>query len=178
MKKTITNLMLITILIGCASMSAEAQRRRESDDATSHDRSHQRENNNQHSDHDRNKGHHGNGNHESYSHDNKWNYQDRNHGHREVRHHHHNHRPVMLHRHVSRPRYIYFKDYDVYYDNYRNVYIAYSGRSWSVSASTPYAMRNVNVRGARSFEVDYHDDDFPTYLQRRRPACGQEYRGW
>jgi hypothetical protein len=88
-----------------------------------------------------------------------------------------NHRPVVVHRHV-RPRYIYYRDYDVYYDSRKSVYISYSGRSWSMSASTPVAMRHVNVRNAARFEVDYHDDDFPRYLERNTPTYTREYIDW
>jgi hypothetical protein len=179
MKRTSTILMLIIVLISSASMSAEAQRRRDAQD----NRNHQEENKNQNREHERDD--RDNKDHGNYSYDKKWNYQGTNHhdNHyrdREVTHvyHQYSHRPVVVYHQVSKPRYIYFKDYDVYYDNQRSVYITYSGRSWTVSGAAPHAMRNVNVRRVRSYEIDYHDDDFPRYLERRRPACGKEYRGW
>jgi hypothetical protein len=39
-------------------------------------------------------------------------------------------------------------------------------------------MHQVNVRTTKSYEVDYYNDDFPTYLERRRPPYGREYTGW
>jgi hypothetical protein len=89
-----------------------------------------------------------------------------------------NHRPVVVHHHAARPRYIYYRDYDVYYDSHKSVYISLSGRNWTVTSSIPIGMRHVNVRTVKRYEVDYYDDDFPNYLQRRRPAYGREYTGW
>lgn len=91
------------------------------------------------------------------------------------------HSPVVVH-HYTRPRYIYYRDYDVYYDSRNSVYISYSGRSWTVSAGIPFAMRHINVRNAARFEVDpdsYRDqDDFPRYLKTRRPTYSRVYRDW
>ena len=121
--------------------------------------------------------------------DRDWDYRDNNHhprGHdrrhvQHVYHHRHdrycNHTPVVVH-HYTRPRYVYYRDYDVYYDCRNNVYISYSGRSWTVSAAIPLMMRQVNIRTAKRYEVDYHDDDFPRYLERRRPSYGREYYDW
>lgn len=89
-----------------------------------------------------------------------------------------NRRPVVVHHVYKRPRYIYYRDYDVYYDCRDNAYISHSGRNWIVSSFPPRMMRNVNLRMARSYEVDYWDDNFPGYLDRRRPSIGREYRGW
>jgi hypothetical protein len=86
------------------------------------------------------------------------------------------HRPVTYQH--KRPRYVYYRDYDVYYDLNRSVYVTYSGRSWTLSSSLPLNMRNVNVRTTRSYAVDYWDDDMPRFLQTGRPSCGEEYRGW
>jgi hypothetical protein len=86
------------------------------------------------------------------------------------------HNAVVVHRYV-RPRYIYYRDYDVYYDCHRSVYISYSGRSWTMSAALPVLMRNVNIRTASRFEVDYWDDNLPVYLDRRRPTHDRIYIG-
>jgi hypothetical protein len=76
------------------------------------------------------------------------------------------------------PRYVYYRDYDVYYDNHRSVYISYSGRSWTITKALPVGMRHVNIRATKRFEVDYHDDDFPRYLETRRPSYGRECEDW
>jgi hypothetical protein len=88
------------------------------------------------------------------------------------------HRPVVVHHHYKRPRYIYYRDYDVYYDFQRNAYISFTGRNWMVTAAVPMTMRHVNVRTVRSYEVDYYNDDIPHYLERGRPACGREFTSW
>lgn len=87
------------------------------------------------------------------------------------------HAPVVVHHYPSRPRYIYYRDYDVYYDHHRQVYISYSGRNWGVSASVPLALHHVDRRRAVRMEVDYDHDDFSGYLESRRPAYRRVYRG-
>jgi hypothetical protein len=177
----------MSLVIISAVSEADAQGRRRGDDNKGPGHSDQRDNRdrndyneqrdrNDHRDHDNKPDHH-----------NAYSYND----HRD--HHHHAHRPVMrhvhyhdrycghrqvVHPHQVRPRYIYYRDYDVYYDLTRRVYVSYSGRSWSVSTAIPVGMRHVNVRTARSYEVDYWNDDIHGYLERGRPACGNEYRGW
>ena len=100
---------------------------------------------------------------------------------RHVYHHYHdrycNHAPVVVH-HYKRPRYIYYEDYDVYYDRQNSVYITYSGRNWSISTAIPVGLRYVNARNTKRFEVDYYDDDFPQYLERRRPSYVGVYQDW
>lgn len=95
---------------------------------------------------------------------------------RHVYHHHHSrhceHR-VVVHHHYERPRYVYYRDYDVYYDHHRHVYISYSGRNWTISASIPVGMRHVNIERVGYAEVEYYDDDFVTYLERGRPIYGR-----
>lgn len=96
---------------------------------------------------------------------------------RHVYHHHHNHscghRVVV--RHYERPRYIYYNDYDVYYDAHRNVYISFSGRNWVVTTGVPVIMRHVDVHRTGYTEVVYYEDDFINYLGLGRPIYGQTY---
>jgi hypothetical protein len=128
-----------------------------------------------------------NGNH--YGHrkgDNRWDYDRDGHNHnnwerRNVNQYYHTHdrycgHTIVVHNY-ARPRYIYYRDYDVYYDCHSSVYISYSGRSWTVSAALPFAMRHINIRAANRYEVDYWDDNLPVYLERRRPTCDRVYFG-
>lgn len=170
-KSTIFSLLMGLAVIG-VSMDAGAQGR-------GRDRDHERHGNNGHDNRDR---------HDSYSNNR------RDHDHDRDRHHHHDYRrrdvhihyhdrycghtPVVVHHHHNRPRYIYYRDYDVYYDFERSVYISYSGSNWTVTTALPIAMRHVNVRTTRSYEVDYYNDDMPAYLVRSRPSCGREFNGW
>lgn len=86
------------------------------------------------------------------------------------------HRVVV--RHYERPRYVYYADYDVYYDCHREVYISYSGRSWTISTSLPVVMHRVDIRRASCREVRYYEDDFVSYLDRGRPMYGEVVVRW
>jgi hypothetical protein len=83
---------------------------------------------------------------------------------------------VVVHHH-TRPRYIYYRDYDVYYDTDRSVYITWSGRNWSLSTSLPVVLHRVDVRRAVRMEVDYYDDNFAAYLEAGRPVYRRVYAG-
>jgi hypothetical protein len=87
------------------------------------------------------------------------------------------HQSVVVHHH-SRPRYIYYRDYDVYYDRTNSVYISYSGRGWTSSTALPVVLHRVNLRNTKRFEVDYYHDDFTRYLETRRPSYGRECEDW
>mgnify|MGYP007022268389 CR=1 FL=1 len=169
-------LLVITASVIGASFSARGQGR-----ARGHDKDRNRH---EHSDRDN-----GRYDHDRYGNDRRAQRDPHHHNHHrdhnrhEVRpvHHYHDqycdHRPVVVH-HYSGPRYVYYRDYDVYYDCHRSVYISYSGRSWTMSAALPISMRHVNIRSTRRFEVDYYDDDFPRYLETRRPSYGRECSDW
>ena len=84
--------------------------------------------------------------------------------------HHCDHRVVV--RHYERPRYVFYRDHDFYYDNYRKTYISYSGRGWTVTARLPIHLRHVNLNTAVCHSVNYHDDDLVSYLRVGRPMYG------
>jgi len=174
MRKTSTIFsLLIAIAIISASMQTAAQgRSQDNNQKRDHKDNHDANSRDRYSYYEQARRDHGDRN----------NHRDKHHQKKEVRHvHHHDrycdHRPVVVHHH-KKPRYIYYRDYDVYYDCQKSVYIAYSGRSWSVTTAVPTGMRHMNVRSVKSYEVDYYDDDFPRYLERRRPSYGQVYTGW
>lgn len=127
--------------------------------------------------------------HDKYHHrDHKW--QSDHHRHvadRHVRHHydrhaahyhdHHcSHARIVIHYH-ERPRYVYYRDYDVYYDVHQHVYITWSGRNWAVSASLPVVLHRVDRHRAVRMEVDYDHDDLTTYLTTGRPVYRRIYTG-
>lgn len=188
MKKVTYFFSLAIILIAFSGYSASAQgrghqygRERDKRDQRDNDNRDRNRNDNRNKDKDWNKGN-----------DKKWSYgdnnrHDRHHDHhnrerRDVRHYYHshdrycNHQPVVVH-HYVKPRYIYYRDYDVYYDCHKSVYISYSGGSWGVSGAIPLFMRSVDMRRASRWEVSYWDDNLPGYLQRNRPSCDREYFG-
>ena len=80
-------------------------------------------------------------------------------------------------RYHERPRYIYYRDYDVYYDLHHSVYITWSGRNWAASASLPVVLRRVDRYNAIRMEVDYDHDDFTAYLSAGRPVYRRIYTG-
>lgn len=128
--------------------------------------------------------HHGRDSHKGNKH-NRYDYDDRHDHHQSSRAHcrdeHYHVRPIRHVRHVHsrhcdhrtvvveyhRPRYVYYRDYNVYYDCHRHVYIVYSGRNWTISTSIPVTMARVDVDRADRWDVDYEDDDFPEFLSRR-----------
>jgi hypothetical protein len=67
-------------------------------------------------------------------------------------------------------RYIYYRDYNVYYDCHRDVFITWTGRNWAVTTRIPDAMWRVDFRTATVAGIDYWNDDFDFYLERKRPA--------
>lgn len=66
-------------------------------------------------------------------------------------------------------RYIYYRDYNVYYDCHRDVFVIGTGRNWAISNRVPDVMYRVDFGRARVTGVDYWDDDFDFYLKRRSP---------
>jgi hypothetical protein len=126
------------------------------------------------------KNHHGHadnfGRHNDGHRGDKHNHHGTGHQHRDVHvyHHDHNHAPVerrVVYHHPAPVRYVYYSDYDVYYDCQRSVYISFSGRNWSVSTRVPVAMHRVDIQHAVRVDVDdYYDDDFTQHLERRRPG--------
>jgi hypothetical protein len=85
-------------------------------------------------------------------------------------HHRHDHRWAPAYGHRYNTRYIYYRDYDVYYDCYRDVFVTWTGRNWIITSRIPDAIVRVDFRRTAVVGVDYWDDDFDFYLARRRPA--------
>jgi len=75
-------------------------------------------------------------------------------------------------------RYIYYQDYNVYYDCHRDVFVTWTGRNWATSTRIPDVMYRIDFRSARVAGVDYWDDDFDYYLTRRRPSYISISAGW
>lgn len=184
--KNVLSVGLIMLLI-ISGTSAWAQGRgRSNGHGNGHDKSHDNgRGNSRHNDdrnrHDKHTSHHAY--HDNDRHDRHYNdrhYNGHHHGSRRVVHVYHPapvERRVVHHYHYERPRYVYYRDYDVYYDCHRQVYISFSGRNWSISAGLPVVMRHVNVQTVVTTNVEYYDDDFPEYLETRRPG-GRLYAEW
>lgn len=74
------------------------------------------------------------------------------------------------HGYHAKTRYIYYRDYDVYYDCHSRTFISFTGRNWVVSYEVPACMRRCDFDRVAYVGVDYFDDDLPRYIERRRPA--------
>ena len=75
-------------------------------------------------------------------------------------------------------RYVYYRDYNLYYDCYRDVFVTWTGRNWAVSVAIPVIIRNVDFRRTAVVGVDYWDDDFDLYLAKRRPSYVSIHASW
>jgi len=75
-------------------------------------------------------------------------------------------------------RYIYYTDYNVYYDCHRDVFVTWNGRRWIVSTHIPSVLLGVNFNHCAVAGVDYWDDDFDYYLDRKRPAYVNIRASW
>lgn len=62
------------------------------------------------------------------------------------------------HGYRAKTRYVYFKDYPVYYDNDNGVYISMSGGNWSVSAKLPGILTGVDLVAAAKIDLDFSGD--------------------
>lgn len=183
--KSILSVSLVMLLV-IGGASAWAQGRSRSNGPDNHHGNSKGSKGNAHHNNDRNDRNHHNNSKPQYSyHDHDRGHYDRRndadcHDHRRVVHVYHPapvERRVVHHYYRERPCYVYYRDYDVYYDRHSNVYIAFGGRNWSISAGIPVVMRHVDVRTVVTTDVDYYDDNFTAYLDTRRPG-GRLYAEW
>jgi hypothetical protein len=72
-------------------------------------------------------------------------------------------------------RYVYFRDYNVYYDYRGSVYLSLVGRNWVVSAQLPVAMVRVDPYRVVYTDIDYFGDDLSAYHYRRHLMDGHTY---
>jgi hypothetical protein len=94
---------------------------------------------------------------------------------------HHRHGPpswAPAYGHRYNTRYIYYRDYNVYYDCHRDVFLTWSGRHWMITTRVPDVICHVDFRRAVVVGVDYWDDDFNFYLERRRPSFVSISASW
>lgn len=184
-KNSLSVLMLV-ILVLLTSMVAQSQGRgngnshpgRGNNRENHPGKGHNKDNGNHH---DRNDRRYDNDRYRNYSND--WHHRNfaRDDHHRFVtyRHHRHSHpswAPAYGYRYNT--RYVYYQDYNVYYDCHRDVFMSWNGRNWMVSTRAPEFMLRVDFRSARVYGVDYWDDDFDFYLQRRRPSYVSISAAW
>jgi hypothetical protein len=90
------------------------------------------------------------------------------------------HRPphwAPAHGYHKKPRYVYYRDYNVYYDCYRGEYITFSGRNYIYSYTMPPHLCRANFDRIMYVDLDFYDDDLPRYLERRRGNVSVSVQG-
>ncbi len=63
------------------------------------------------------------------------------------------------HGYRAKTRYVYFKDYNVYYDHDRGVYISLGGNNWQITAKLPSILSGVDLKAAVKVDLDFSGDD-------------------
>lgn len=56
-------------------------------------------------------------------------------------------------------RWVYFPKYNIYWDNWRNHYVFWNGRTWLSQASAPTLIVNVQLQNEKHAELKEEDDD-------------------
>ena len=68
-------------------------------------------------------------------------------------------RPVWArHRQFNR-RWVYFPKYNMYWDNWRNMYVYRNNMVWVMNATPPPVVVNVNIEEEKSYELKEDEDD-------------------
>ena len=62
------------------------------------------------------------------------------------------------HGYRAKTRYVYFRDYGVYYDNTRGVYISLHDGKWEVTARIPVTLLEVDLKAAVKIDLDLDTD--------------------
>lgn len=63
----------------------------------------------------------------------------------------------------AKTRYVYFPEYNFYFDLEKKVYIHFQAGRWSVSVELPSRLGNLNLRNASKFELDLDIDNPQIY---------------
>lgn len=63
------------------------------------------------------------------------------------------------HGYRAKTRYVYFSDYNVYYDHERGVYISLGGNNWQITAKLPSILSGVDLTAAVKVDLDFSGDD-------------------
>jgi hypothetical protein len=63
------------------------------------------------------------------------------------------------HGYRAKTRYVFFRDYAVYYDHERQVYISLAGKDWQVSADLPVNLKGVDLQAAVKIDLEANGDN-------------------
>jgi hypothetical protein len=67
--------------------------------------------------------------------------------------------PVWGPRHAFHRRWVFFPKYNIYWDNWRNVYYYKGPKGWIYSSNKPTVVINVNLDNEKHYELPDTDDD-------------------
>lgn len=79
---------------------------------------------------------------------------------------------------IEGPRYVYYPDQEMYYDNQTYMYVYFNGSVWGRSANIPHAYLNVNFRDARRERInDYRGRTPYVNIEEHRRLYGNANNG-
>ena len=81
----------------------------------------------------------------------------------------------------AKTRYVYFPEYNFYFDIEKRVYIHFQAGKWTVTVDLPTRLGNINLRNASKFELELDIDNPQIYngehQARFRPKYALAYAG-
>ena len=78
------------------------------------------------------------------------------------------------HGYRTKTRYVYFSDYNVYYDNTRGVYISVAGSNWQIDAKLPNILSGVDLNAAVKVDLDFSGDEPQRYNKDHKNNFGKQ----
>jgi len=72
------------------------------------------------------------------------------------------------HGYRAKTRYVFFRDYAVYYDHERGVYISLAGKDWQVSASLPVNLKGVDLHAAVKIDLESDGNEPQRYYYQHK----------
>ena len=62
------------------------------------------------------------------------------------------------HGYRAKTRYVFFKDYDMYYDQQRKIYVYLKNGNWELGASIPAFLQSVDLNAAIKIDIELESD--------------------
>lgn len=70
-----------------------------------------------------------------------------------------NYRPLWAQNHYYRRRWVYFPNYNFYWDNWRQMYVYQNNALWYYNATPPANIVNINIENEKHVELAEDEDD-------------------
>jgi hypothetical protein len=74
--------------------------------------------------------------------------------------------PVWGPKHAIQRRWVFFPKYNLYWDNWRSVYVSWNGTVWITKPSPPPVVVNVNLENEKHYELKESEDDTDDVYQK------------